>query len=53
MEADIAVEEHLRHLEERLLQPEMRKAAEAVAELLAEDFMEFGSSTTTHRESAE
>ena len=43
MEADKAVEEHLRRLEERLLQPNMRKAAEEVAELLAEDFMEFDS----------
>jgi hypothetical protein len=44
MEADKAVEKHLRHLEECLLQPDMRKAAEEVAELLTEDFIEFGSS---------
>jgi hypothetical protein len=51
MEADKAVEKHLRHLEERLLQPDMRKAAEEVAELLTEDFIEFGSSGRIfHRE---
>ena len=44
MEADKAVEKHLRHLEECLLQPDMHKAAEEVAELLTEDFIEFGSS---------
>lgn len=37
-------EEILRRLEERLLQPEVRQSAEAVADLLADDFIEFGSS---------
>ena len=37
-------EEFLRRLEERLLQPEVRQSAEAVADLLADDFIEFGSS---------
>ncbi len=51
MEMDKSVEEHLRHLEERLLQPDVRKAAEEVAELLAEEFIEFGSSGRIfHRE---
>jgi hypothetical protein len=31
-------------LEERLLQPEVRRSPAAVAELLADDFLEFGSS---------
>ena len=44
MEADKAVAEHLRRLEERLLQPEVRKVAADVAELLAAEFIEFGSS---------
>lgn len=37
-------EELLRRLEERLLQPDVRKSASAVADLLADDFIEFGSS---------
>lgn len=36
--------EILRRLEERLLQPEVRLSTEAVADLLADDFIEFGSS---------
>jgi len=44
MEVDKAVEEHLRYLEERLLQPDVRKAAEEITKLLAEEFIEFGSS---------
>ena len=34
----------LRHLEEQLLWPEVRSSAEQVARLLADDFIEFGSS---------
>ena len=41
---DSDLERHLRHLEERLLQPEVRRSAEEVAALLADDFVEFGSS---------
>ena len=37
-------EEILRQLEERLLQPDVRKSPEAVGELLADEFVEFGSS---------
>ncbi len=44
LEADGALAEHLRHLEEQLFQPEVRQAAEAVADILAEAFIEFGSS---------
>ncbi|MDZ8184671.1 MAG: DUF4440 domain-containing protein [Nostoc sp. ChiSLP02] len=32
------------HLEERLLQPDIRKSAKEVTELLADEFIEFGSS---------
>ena len=34
----------LRHLEEELLRPEVRKSADQVGRLLADDFIEFGSS---------
>ena len=34
----------VRQLEERLLQPEVRRSAQDVAELLADEFIEFGSS---------
>lgn len=43
MEEKHALAARLRHLEERLLEPEVRKSFLAVAELLAEDFIEFGS----------
>lgn len=36
--------EELRELEERLLQPEFRRDRDAVSSLLAEEFVEFGSS---------
>jgi hypothetical protein len=38
---------HLRALEESLLQPDVRKSAQLVA-LLADDFLEFGSSGTVY-----
>lgn len=41
-----ALENHLRALEEDLLQPDVRKSAR-VAELLADEFIEFGSSGRT------
>jgi hypothetical protein len=44
MQADSVLEDHLRQLEERLLQPSVRKSAEEVSELLASEFIEFGSS---------
>lgn len=44
MKAKYSQEELFRRLEEQLLQPEVRQSAEAVADLLADDFIEFGSS---------
>jgi hypothetical protein len=38
------VAEHIRSLELRLLDPEVRASSEALAPLLADDFLEFGSS---------
>ncbi len=39
-----AIEDHLRELEEHLLRPEVRKSADRTAALLADDFVEFGTS---------
>lgn len=44
MRAAPSVEAQLRQLEEELLQPEVRASAERVSGLLADDFVEFGSS---------
>jgi len=44
MKADYLEESLLRELEERLLQPNVRKSAKDVMHLLADDFIEFGSS---------
>jgi hypothetical protein len=44
MKAKCSQEAFLRQLEERLLQPEVRKSAQEVADLLADEFIEFGSS---------
>jgi hypothetical protein len=44
MEAVVSVEQHLRELEGRLLRPEVRKSPGDIDALLAEDFVEFGSS---------
>jgi len=44
MTAAPTIEAQLRHLEELLLQPEVRSSPERVAALLADDFVEFGSS---------
>lgn len=41
------IEDHLRQLEESLLQPEIRHDAQAISDLLADDFREFGSSGRT------
>src|SRR5688500_14245290 len=38
------VDAQLRHLEEQLLQPEVRRSSERLAALLADNFVEFGSS---------
>jgi hypothetical protein len=44
MSAEAALVQHLRHLEERLAQPQVRRSPEDLSQLLAEDFREFGSS---------
>jgi hypothetical protein len=44
METAYSPSELLRQLEERLLQPEVRRSAQDVADLLADEFVEFGSS---------
>ncbi len=44
MAAEYSQEMLLYQLEERLLQPNVRKSAQDVAELLADEFIEFGSS---------
>ena len=44
MREEKSVETELRELEERLVSPDVRQSKDAVAELLAESFVEFGSS---------
>ncbi|MEH2085769.1 nuclear transport factor 2 family protein [Nostoc sp.] len=44
MKADSLEELLLRELEERLLQPDFRKSAKDITDLLADEFIEFGSS---------
>jgi hypothetical protein len=44
MKGGPTLDAQLRHLEEQLLQPEVRASTERVAALLADDFVEFGSS---------
>ncbi len=44
MKEKYSQEELLHQLEECLLQPEVRQSVEALADLLADDFIEFGSS---------
>ncbi len=44
MEKKSSVTEQLYRLEKRLLQPEVRKSTDELANLLADDFIEFGSS---------
>jgi hypothetical protein len=43
-----AVRKELFELETRLIQPEVRRSREAVAQLLADGFVEFGSSGSVH-----
>ena len=43
MEMKQELEQHLRGLEERLLQPDVRNSREQLESLLAEDFIEIGS----------
>ncbi|MEH2114663.1 nuclear transport factor 2 family protein [Nostoc sp.] len=44
MKADYLEESLLRQLEERLLQPDVRKSAKDIMDLLADEFIEIGSS---------
>jgi hypothetical protein len=44
MEADLDTADLLRSLEERLLKPETRRSVDQVSDLLADEFVEFGSS---------
>jgi hypothetical protein len=44
LKASPATEARLRHLEEQLLLPEVRQSTKRVSALLADDFVEFGSS---------
>jgi hypothetical protein len=44
LNASPSIEAQLRYLEEQLLLPEVRQSAKRVAALLADDFVEFGSS---------
>ena len=44
MIADPALTEHLRKLEELMTKPEIRRSSEELAQLLADDFREFGGS---------
>ena len=46
------LENHLRALEEQLLQPEVRKNPGLLASLIADDFLEFGSSGRTFDKAA-
>ena len=45
--ADVTLEEEIRALEERLLAPEVRASRNELTRLLADDFVEFGSSGRT------
>lgn len=44
MNTDLSIEKHLRMLEEELLQSDVRKSATRLDALLANEFIEFGSS---------
>lgn len=44
MRAEPSIEQHLRQLEEQLLRPDVRWSAEKLSALLADEFVEFGSS---------
>ncbi len=44
MSPDPALSDHLRELEELMTKPEIRRSPEELAQLLADDFREFGSS---------
>lgn len=48
MKADDSLKEHIYQLEERLLRPETRESEQELNKLLADDFIEFGSSGKTY-----
>lgn len=48
MKEQQSLEDQLRRIEESHLQPEVRRSAEAMTDLLADDFVEFGSTGTVH-----
>ena len=49
MEAEASVREHILALEQRLLCPELRQSQTELEQLLADDFLEFGSSGSMYR----
>ena len=51
MTAAPTIEAQLRHLEEELLEPAVRRSAERLSALLADDFVEFGSSGQVYNKS--
>lgn len=44
MNPDLSIEQQLRELEERVLQSEVRRSSDYVGTMLADEFIEFGSS---------
>lgn len=44
MQTENSLKDYILQLEEKLLQPDLRKSSNEIAQLLAEDFMEIGSS---------
>lgn len=48
MKSDYPLAEHIRSLEEELLKPQVRRSTEKLDTLLADDFVEFGSSGQTY-----
>ena len=51
METELSVNEHLRSLEEKLLNPGVRKSSQELLRLLSDEFVEFGSSGKIYNKS--
>ena len=49
MTEELQIKEHLILLEEKLLNPSIRKSIEEVSQLLADDYVEFGSSGKVYK----
>ena len=49
MDAEASIREHILALEQRLLDPDVRQSASELEQLLADEFLEFGSSGSTYR----